>query len=95
MFYRHLDWLLLADTVEKVENLSLLKISPVSTLGLLVRCKSSQPNYDEPWSILRDATRYLTSLCVWLASEARKILPDAQNDFFNTIGAKRPVASED
>jgi hypothetical protein len=82
---------LLADIVAKVENRTTLKISRKSIFGLLCCCVAFQRQYGGPRSILDETIWSVTSPRVRRISGPKNFRSPSQKDFFNNIGAKRPL----
>jgi hypothetical protein len=74
--------LLLADTVEKLENRAAPKISRRSIVRSLYRCAALQDQYEGPWSLLCKSMWSPTSPHVERTSSPKKFGPSAEKDFF-------------
>jgi hypothetical protein len=86
---------LLADRVEKLKNRATPKISQMSHAGDFSRCKALQNRYGRQRPLLPQLMWSLTSQRLRCISGPENFRSSAKKDFFNTIGAKRTLASAD
>jgi len=75
-----------SDLVAKVENRTTLKISRKLIFGLLCCCVAFQRHYGDPWSILGETIRSLTSPRVRRIGGSKNFRSPPQKDFCNNIG---------
>src|ERR1700694_4957308 len=77
---------LVADTVGKVGNRAVAKISRKSIFSRLRRCNALQDRYDGLWSFFCETMWSLTSPREGRTSGPEKFPSAVKKDFFNTIG---------
>ena len=79
----------MADTVAKVGNRAVAKISRKSIFSRLRRCNALQDRYDGLWSFLCETMRSLMSPREGRTSGPEKFPSAVKKDFFNTMCQKQ------